>query len=61
MTAVLEQERVRAFVADHDLVAPPEYRLLQLASEVGELAKAACEPTDYGVGREVRGDVGRTR
>ncbi|WP_458206727.1 MazG nucleotide pyrophosphohydrolase domain-containing protein [Haladaptatus sp. NG-SE-30] len=28
--------------------APPAYRLLDLASEVGELAKDANESTDYG-------------
>lgn len=48
-----EQQRVREFVADHDLDAPPEYRLLDLASEVGELAKDACESTDYGSGGAV--------
>lgn len=48
------QRRVAGFVAEHDLHAPPEYRLLDLASEVGELAKDAAESTDYGSAREVR-------
>lgn len=43
-----EQERVAAFVETHGLDAPPAYRLLDLASEVGELAKAAAESTGYG-------------
>ena len=43
-----EQERVARFVAAHDLSAPPAFRLLDLVSEVGELAKAAAESTDYG-------------
>lgn len=46
------QDRVREFVAEHDLDAPPEYRLLDLVSEVGELAKDACESTDYGASGE---------
>jgi NTP pyrophosphatase (non-canonical NTP hydrolase) len=43
-----EQEAVAEFVATHGIDAPPTYRLLDLASEVGELAKDACESTDYG-------------
>lgn len=43
-----EQEQVAEFVAIHDLDAPPAYRLLDLASEVGELAKDAAESTGYG-------------
>ncbi|PSQ15254.1 nucleotide pyrophosphohydrolase [Halobacteriales archaeon QS_8_69_26] len=43
-----EQERVAEFVATHDVDAPPVYRLLDLLSEVGELAKDANESTDYG-------------
>jgi NTP pyrophosphatase (non-canonical NTP hydrolase) len=52
-----EQRRVAEFVATHDLAAAPEYRILDLASEVGELAKEACEATDYGYAGEV--DVAR--
>jgi NTP pyrophosphatase (non-canonical NTP hydrolase) len=43
-----EQDRVAAFLDDHDLHAPPAYRLLDLQSEVGELAKNVNESTDYG-------------
>jgi NTP pyrophosphatase (non-canonical NTP hydrolase) len=42
------QRRVAEFVATHDLHAAPEYRLLDLVSEVGELAKDANVSTDYG-------------
>lgn len=42
------QARVAEFVATHDLEAPPAYRLLDIVSEVGELAKDANESTDYG-------------
>ncbi len=47
-----EQALVAAFVADHDLAAPPEFRLLDLVSEVGELAKEAATSTDYGADPE---------
>lgn len=43
-----EQDRVAEFVDAHSLRAPPAFRLLDLVSEVGELAKAAAESTDYG-------------
>jgi NTP pyrophosphatase (non-canonical NTP hydrolase) len=43
-----QQRRVAAFVDEHDLETPPEYRLLDLVSEVGELAKDANESTRYG-------------
>lgn len=42
------QARVAAFLADHDLEAPPAYRLLDAHSELGELAKEVAESTDYG-------------
>jgi len=42
------QDRVAAFVAEKDLEAPPAYRLLDLASELGELGKEINESTDYG-------------
>ena len=43
-----EQQQVAAFIEEHDLTAPSEYRLLDLHSEVGELAKDAAVSTDYG-------------
>ena len=48
MTTADDQERVAAFLDAHDLHASPEYRLLDLVSEVGELAKDANESTGYG-------------
>jgi NTP pyrophosphatase (non-canonical NTP hydrolase) len=42
------QQRVAEFVATHDLDAPPAYRLLDAASELGEVAKEINESTDYG-------------
>ncbi len=45
---VSDQERVEAFVAEHDLEAPADIRLLDLVSEVGELAKEILVASDYG-------------
>lgn len=42
------QEKVRVFVQEHDLEEPPEYRLLDLVAEVGELAADANSSTRYG-------------
>ncbi|ELY54456.1 MazG-like family protein [Natronolimnohabitans innermongolicus] len=42
------QEAVAAFVERHDLETPPEFRLLDLVSEVGELGKDANTSTGYG-------------
>ena len=42
------QHRVAAFVETHELEAPPEFRILDLVSEVGEVAKAAADSTGYG-------------
>lgn len=46
------QDRVAAFVAENDLEAPLAYRLLDLASEIGEVAKEINESTDYGTDPE---------
>ena len=43
-----EQQRVSEFLEEHQLEAPPEFRLLDLVSELGEVAKNAAESTDYG-------------
>lgn len=43
-----EQRTVAAFVEEHVLEAPPAYRVLDLTSEVGELAKEVNESTAYG-------------
>lgn len=42
------QEKVREFVRKHDLDTSSEVRMLDLASEVGELAKELLKTTDYG-------------
>jgi NTP pyrophosphatase (non-canonical NTP hydrolase) len=42
------QERVAEFLDEYDMDADPEYRILDLVSEVGELAKDANDSTDYG-------------
>lgn len=59
-----DQETVAAFVDEHDLTAPPAFRLLDLVSEVGEVAKNTTESTEYGadpegltVERDELGDV----
>lgn len=43
-----EQTQVAAFLDANDLRAPPAYRLLDLVSELGELAKDANTSTAYG-------------
>jgi NTP pyrophosphatase (non-canonical NTP hydrolase) len=43
-----EQRKVAAFVERHGLETPPAFRLLDLVSELGEVAKNATESTDYG-------------
>jgi NTP pyrophosphatase (non-canonical NTP hydrolase) len=43
-----DQQKVAAFVRDHDMEAPPAYRLLDLVSELGEVAKEGVESTEYG-------------
>lgn len=42
------QKTVAAFLDEHDLETTPTYRVLDLASEVGELAKDVNESTGYG-------------
>lgn len=42
------QDRVARFVAEHEIEAPIEYRLLDLASKLGELAKEVNESAGYG-------------
>ena|SRR5689334_5045571 len=48
MNLVELQQRVDSFVRAYDLQAPPEHRVLDLASEVGELAKEALRSAHYG-------------
>ncbi|SDR44040.1 MazG nucleotide pyrophosphohydrolase domain-containing protein [Natronobacterium texcoconense] len=42
------QRQVAEFVDEYDLETPPAFRLLDLVSEVGELAKDANVSTGYG-------------
>lgn len=42
------QSTVVEFIDTHDLDATPEYRLLDLVAEVGELAKDGATAADYG-------------
>jgi|GEM_PF-349566 len=42
------QDRVARFCDEHDLNADPEYRILDLAAEVGEVAADAAKSADYG-------------
>ncbi|MFC5277682.1 MazG-like family protein [Halorubrum rubrum] len=42
------QDRVSAFVDEHGLEADLAYRVLDLESEVGEVAKEVTTSTDYG-------------
>jgi NTP pyrophosphatase (non-canonical NTP hydrolase) len=47
-----EQRRVATFLAEHDLSTSPTYRVLDLVSEVGELAKEVETSTNYGADPE---------
>lgn len=42
------QKKIREFVEKNDLVASSESRALDLAAEVGELAKEIVKSTNYG-------------
>ena len=42
------QDRVAAFVAEHGLETDLAYRVLDLESEVGEVAKEVTTSTEYG-------------
>lgn len=46
------QRRVAAFLDAHDMQSDPEYRVLDLLSEVGEVAKEINESTGYGASPE---------
>lgn len=42
------QEKIQLFCLHHNLVASPEHRLLDVVSELGEVAKEVLKSTDYG-------------
>lgn len=46
----MNQDDVAALTTDHDLELTPDHRLLDLQSEVGELAKELLTAQDYGDG-----------
>jgi NTP pyrophosphatase (non-canonical NTP hydrolase) len=48
MSLSATQQRIAAFVTAHNIDAPVEVRLLDLTSELGELAKEALKSTAYG-------------
>ena len=43
-----EQEKVVDFIEEHELDGKAEFRILDLVSEVGEIAKDASKSTGYG-------------
>jgi NTP pyrophosphatase (non-canonical NTP hydrolase) len=43
-----EQREVARFVEENGMTAPPAYRLLDLAAEVGEVAADAAKSSEYG-------------
>lgn len=43
-----EQRRVATFLDTHDLDTDPEFRILDLAAEVGEVAADAAKSSAYG-------------
>jgi NTP pyrophosphatase (non-canonical NTP hydrolase) len=51
------QRQVRAFLAKHRLAHTPESHTLDLVSEVGEIAKALLEASDYGTASPVYGEA----
>jgi NTP pyrophosphatase (non-canonical NTP hydrolase) len=46
--AMPEQQAVARFLDDNGMGAPPAYRLLDLAAEVGEVAADAAKSSEYG-------------
>lgn len=46
------QRRVAEFLDEHDIRTNPPYRVLDLASEVGELAKDVNASSEYGIDAE---------
>lgn len=42
------QDQIRLFCLHHGLVSPPEHRVLDVQSELGEVAKEILKETEYG-------------
>jgi NTP pyrophosphatase (non-canonical NTP hydrolase) len=43
-----EQDKVAEFIEEHEMDGTLEFRILDLVSEVGEIAKDATKSADYG-------------
>lgn len=59
------QDKVRDFCKDYNLESPPEHRVLDLLSELGEVAKEVLKMSDYGrkpieFGKEIESELGDT-
>lgn len=59
-----EQQKIATFIQEHEMESPPVYRLLDLVSEVGEVAKDAtastgdgASPADLEISSDELGDV----
>ncbi|MBW2978329.1 MazG-like family protein [Candidatus Woesearchaeota archaeon] len=57
------QKRIKEFVEANNLKAKPEFRMLDIVSETGEVAKEILKMTDYGRKEEeyndkIEGEVG---
>lgn len=51
------QAKVEVFVRLHEMESPVEHRVLDLVSEVGEMAKDVLKMSDYGRKDFVKGDL----
>lgn len=47
-----EQRRVEKFMQDHGMKGKPEFRILDLLAEAGEIAGDAAKSSEYGLKRE---------
>lgn len=57
------QRKIKEFCKEHNLEHPPEHRLLDTMSELGEVAKELLKMTDYGgkpleVREEIKSELG---
>ncbi len=48
MTIQELQKKIKEFCKVHNLESPPEYRILDIISELGEVSKEMLKMTDYG-------------
>lgn len=57
------QEKIKEFCKENNLENPPEHRVLDLTSEIGEIAKEILKMTSYGKKKleyreEMKGELG---